>query len=123
MNQKNILTWDDVAYASRITTGGSKQEWEALELIWQAWEIIIKAGLTTYSNKPEFLQVVIRFVAVVSFYLELLNEDNWQSYVDYYITEWIKAIKMPDDYLQYIIECVCSLALPLVLCQDSFEGL
>ncbi|MEH2464819.1 McrB family protein [Nostoc sp.] len=114
MNQKNILTWGDVAYASRIATVGSEQEWEALELIWQAWEIIIKAGLTTYSNKPEFLQVVIRFVAVVSFYLELLNEDNWQSYVYYYITEWIKAIKMPDDYLKYIIECVCSLALPLV---------
>ena len=114
MNQKNILTWGDVAYASRIATGGSENEWEALELIWQAWEIIIQAGLTTYSNKPEFLQVVIRFVAVVSFYLELLNEDNWQFYVYYYIIEWIKAIKMPDDYIQYIIECVYSLALPLV---------
>ncbi|MEH2066989.1 MAG: AAA family ATPase [Nostoc sp.] len=114
MNQKNILTWGDVAYASRIATVGSKYEWEALELIWQAWEIIIQAGLTTYSNKPEFLQVVIRFVAVVSFYLELLNEDDWQYYVYYYMIEWIRAIKMADDYLQYIIECVDSLALPLI---------
>lgn len=113
MNQKNILTWGDVAYASRIATVGSKHEWEALELIWQAWEIIIQAGLTTYSNKPEFLQVVIRFVAVVSFYLELLNEDDWQYYV-YYMIQWIRAIRMADDSLQYIIECVDSLALPLV---------
>ncbi|MEH1985568.1 MULTISPECIES: McrB family protein [unclassified Nostoc] len=114
MNQKNILTWSDVAYASRIATGGSKQEWEALELIWQAWEIIIQARLTTYSNKLEFLQVVIRFVAVVSFYLELLDEDDWQYYVYYYIIDWIKAIRMADDYLEYTIECVYSLALPLV---------
>ncbi|MEH2400268.1 McrB family protein [Nostoc sp.] len=114
MNQKNILTWGDVAYASRIATVGSKHEWEALELIWQAWEIIIQAGLTTYSNKPEFLQVVIRFVAVVSFYLELLNEDDWQYYVYYYMIQWIRAIRMADDYLQYIIECVNSLALPLI---------
>ncbi|MHC5615236.1 MAG: McrB family protein [Nostoc sp.] len=114
MNQKNILTWGDVAYASRIATVGSEHEWEALELIWQAWEIIIQAGLTTYSNKPEFLQVIIHFVALVSFYLELLNEDDWQYYAYYYMSEWIRAIRMADDSLQYIIECVDSLALPLV---------
>jgi hypothetical protein len=30
------------------------------------------------------------------------------------MSEWIRAIRMADDYLQYIIECVDSLALPLV---------
>ncbi|MEH2242950.1 McrB family protein [Nostoc sp.] len=115
MNQKNILTWDDVAYASRIATGGSKQEWEALELIWQAWEIIIHAGLATYSNKRELLQVVIRFFAIISFYLELFNDYCWKYYVYNYSVEWLKAIKITNEYNEYIIDCVDALDCPLVL--------
>ncbi|MBN3944876.1 hypothetical protein [Nostoc sp. NMS9] len=115
MNQKNILTWGDVAYASRIATGGSKQEWEALELIWQAWEIIIHAGLATYSNKRELLQVVIRFFAIISFYLELFNDYCWKYYVYNYSVEWLKAIKITNEYNEYIIDCVDALDCPLVL--------
>ncbi|MHC5732075.1 MAG: hypothetical protein ACYTXY_50030, partial [Nostoc sp.] len=43
-----------------------------------------------------------------------MNEDDWQYYAYYYMSEWIRAIRMADDSLQYIIECVDSLALPLV---------
>lgn len=114
MNQKNILTWGDVAYASRIATGGSKQEWEALELIWQAWEIIIYTGLATYSNKRELLLVVIRFFAIVSFYLEFFNDYYWEYYINNYSREWLKGIHIIPDYNEYIIDCVNGLCCPIL---------
>ncbi|MBC1300202.1 hypothetical protein GNF11_36045, partial [Nostoc sp. UCD122] len=114
MNQKNILTWGDVAYASRIATGGSKQEWEALELIWQAWEIIIYTGLATYSNKRELLLVVIRFFAIVSFYLEFFNDYYWEYYIIYYSTEWLEGIHITHEYNEYIIDHVNDLRFPIL---------
>ncbi|MEH2420712.1 MAG: hypothetical protein V7K48_07120 [Nostoc sp.] len=114
MNQKNILTWGDVAYASRIATGGSKQEWEALELIWQAWEIIVYTGLANYSNKRELLLVVIRFFAIVSFYLEFFNDYYWEYYINNYSREWLKGIHITHEYYEYIIDCVNALRCPIL---------
>ncbi|MEH1835774.1 MAG: AAA family ATPase [Nostoc sp.] len=114
MNQKNILTWGDVAYASRIATGGSKQEWEALELIWQAWEIIVYTGLGNYSNKGELLLVVIRFFAIVSFYLEFFNDYYWEYYINNYSREWLKGIHITHEYNEYIIDCVNALHCPIL---------
>ncbi|MDF5730831.1 MAG: AAA family ATPase [Rhizonema sp. PD38] len=70
-------------------------EWRALELIRLAWEILIEAGLATYSTKTELCQVVIRFLALVSFYVEFCNDGNdWECYIKPYFKEWIKVINL-----------------------------
>ncbi|BAZ52045.1 ATPase [Nostoc sp. NIES-4103] len=80
MNDKNILNWGDVAYTVRVALYGLKQEWEALEWMWQSWEIIINTGLATYSNTLELYDIVLRFLALFSFLVEL--SDDW--YTSYY---------------------------------------
>ncbi|MBW4446326.1 MAG: hypothetical protein KME38_05450 [Spirirestis rafaelensis WJT71-NPBG6] len=70
MSKNKILTWGDVAYATRIYTAGFDHEWEALEWMWQSWEMLIQSGLATYTN-IELSQVVLRFLALISFLMEL----------------------------------------------------
>lgn len=78
MSNKKVVIWGDVAYAARITFAETViQEWEALEWTWQAWEILIESGLATYSTKIELYKVVVRFLALIGFYLEFCNED-WE---------------------------------------------
>ena len=86
MSNTKVVIWGDVAYAARITFAETVvQEWEALEWTWQAWEILIQAGLATYSTKIELYKVVVRFLALVGFYLEFCNEDPWDDWSEYYL--------------------------------------
>lgn len=119
MIKRNIITWADVAYTVRITTGKSNQQWEVLELIWESWEIIIEAGLATYSNRPEFLQVFIRFCAVVSFFLELFNGYCWKDYVELYLIDWLENIKINPSHQEYVIEYIDKNLTPLNLDFES----
>lgn len=84
MSQNKILTWGDVAYAARIYTAGFDHEWEALEWMWQSWEILIQSGLASYENNIELCQVVLRFLALATFLIELCD-DSYDSY--YYLDE------------------------------------
>ncbi|BCL36297.1 McrB family protein [Nostoc sp. MS1] len=79
MNDTKILSWGDVTYTVRIALSGLKHEWEALDWMWQAWEIIINAGLATYSSRLELCEVVLRFFALFSFLFEV-SEDWEDSY-------------------------------------------
>ncbi|OUL32726.1 AAA family ATPase [Nostoc sp. 106C] len=106
MIKQNIITWADVAYAVRITTGGCDQEWELLELIWEAWEIIIEAGLATYSNQQEFWQVFLRFCAIVSLFLELVDGECWEYYVEVHLLDWLENLKINASFDEYIIDYI-----------------
>ncbi|MDZ7962095.1 MAG: AAA family ATPase [Aulosira sp. DedQUE10] len=122
MIKKNTITWADVAYAVRITTGGFDQEWELLELIWEAWEIIIEAGLATYSNQQEFWQVFLRFCAIVSLFLELVNGDCWEYYVEVYSLDWLENIKINAYYDEDRIEYIDKL-LPILKSEIDSDNL
>jgi len=69
-----------------------------LELIWQSWEVLIQAGLATYSNDIELCQVVIRFLALVSFCIESCDDDTWEYYLASFAIEWIEAININNVY-------------------------
>lgn len=74
-SELNTLTWIDVEDAAELAFGGFEHpglEFGALEWANQAWEILIEAGLATYSINDELerSQVVIRFLALADFYLE-----------------------------------------------------
>ncbi|MBW4608745.1 MAG: hypothetical protein KME22_16465 [Hassallia sp. WJT32-NPBG1] len=70
MSKNKILTWGNVTYAARIYTPGFDHECEALEWMWQSWEMLIQSELATYTN-IELSQVVLRFLALISFFMEL----------------------------------------------------
>ncbi|BAY21953.1 ATPase [Calothrix sp. NIES-2100] len=122
MIKKNTITWADVAYAVRITTEGCDQEWELLELIWEAWEIIIEAGLATYSNQQEFWQVFLRFCAIVSLFLELVGGDCWEYYVEVYLFDWLENIKNSAYFDEYIIEYIDKI-LPILNSEIDSDNL
>jgi 5-methylcytosine-specific restriction protein B len=73
MSNTKVVSWGDVAYAARIAFAESVYEWEALEWTWQAWEILIQAGLATYSSIIELYEVVIRFFAILTFYFDFYD--------------------------------------------------
>jgi 5-methylcytosine-specific restriction protein B len=108
MSKNEILTWGDVAYAARIYTAGFDHEREALEWMWQSWEMLIQSGLATYTN-IELSQVVLRFLALISFLMELYDDwYNYESYYDgqYWYIDLIQKIKVNDfsfdDFIEYI---------------------
>ncbi len=79
MSNTKVVSWGDVAYAARIAFAESVvYEWEALEWMWQAWEIVIQAGLATYSSKIELYEVVIRFFALLTFYFDFYDYFYWK---------------------------------------------
>jgi hypothetical protein len=78
MSNTKVVSWGDVAYAARIAFAESEYEWEALEWTWQAWEILIQAGLATYSSKIELYEVVIRFFALLTFYFDFYDYFYWK---------------------------------------------
>lgn len=109
MSKNKILTWGDVAYAARIYTAGFDHEWEALEWMWQSWEMVIQSGLATYKTNIELSKVVLRFLALTSFLMELY--DDWYNYDSYYDVEYwymdlIQQIKVNDFSFDYFIEYI-----------------
>jgi hypothetical protein len=96
-SESNTLTWSDVEDAAELAFRGFEHpglEFGALEWANQAWEILIQAGLATYSINDELerSQVVIRFLALAGFYIEFRSV-AWEEYVepDYY--GWARTLK------------------------------
>ncbi len=93
-SESNTLTWSDVEDAAELAFRGFEHpglEFGALEWANQAWEILIQAGLATYSINDELerSQVVIRFLALADFYLEFCSvaweeshEPNYRLWAD-----------------------------------------
>jgi tetratricopeptide (TPR) repeat protein len=93
-SESNTLTWSDVEDAAELAFRGFEPpglEFGALEWANQAWEILIQAGLATYSINDELerSQVVIRFLALADFYLEFCSvaweeshEPNYRLWAD-----------------------------------------
>jgi len=108
-SESNTLTWSDVEDAAELAFTGFEHpglEFGALEWTKQAWEILLEAGLATYSMNDELerSQVVIRFLALVDFYLEFCSiaweeshEPNYRLWADtleiihYYAKELISS--------------------------------
>ena len=108
ISKNEILTWGDVAYAAIIYTAGFDHEREALEWMWQSWEMLIQSGLATYTY-IELSQVVLRFLALISFLMELYDDwYNYESYYDgqYWYIDLIQKIKVNDfsfdEFIEYI---------------------
>ncbi|MDQ2731005.1 MAG: hypothetical protein M3Y56_05050, partial [Armatimonadota bacterium] len=63
------VTWEDVescaAEVLQIWNDGSELEWAE-----GAWNILAQAGLTHYSHAVEYHQVILRFFALCSLYLD-----------------------------------------------------
>lgn len=103
MSHKKILTWGDVAYTARMATFGLNEEWQALEWIWQTWEILIQLNLTMYSNNLELCHVVIRFLVIVSFFFECCENYHWEYYVESYVLKFIENINISNSSKKDII--------------------
>jgi 5-methylcytosine-specific restriction protein B len=69
---------------------GNQQE---LEWVKQAWESLIKARLATYSSKNEYCDVIIRFLALIDFYLEFCGV-AWQEYIEPDYVQWVKKLQL-----------------------------
>ncbi|MEW5855907.1 MAG: AAA family ATPase, partial [Cyanobacteriota bacterium] len=106
MSNQNILSWGDVSYAARNICTSLDHELGAVEWIWDAWEILIQSGLVTYSTKTEYCEVVIRFMALVGFYLECCEDYSfdWEEYVEANCLEWVEDFKLRHSYIKQIIE-------------------
>ncbi|MEY3402053.1 MAG: hypothetical protein RLZZ86_1668 [Cyanobacteriota bacterium] len=87
MNKKQIIAWGDISYIVRVITSEYlDHEWQFLELIWEAWSIIIDNGMATYSNKLELCQVLLRFIAILSFSFEFRFNywhNDWELLFNY----------------------------------------
>jgi 5-methylcytosine-specific restriction protein B len=92
MSSTKVVRWGDVAYVARIAFAESVQKWEALEWTWQAWEILLQAGLATYSTKIELYEVIVRFFALISFYIEFHNYDSWEYWDcwEYWVEDYLE---------------------------------
>ncbi|MFB2936264.1 McrB family protein [Aerosakkonemataceae cyanobacterium BLCC-F154] len=70
----DILTWSNLDYIAELAFCEIDDQLEIEEGSWewieQAWEIIIQAGMASYSTEIEHCQVVIRFLALFAFYIE-----------------------------------------------------
>lgn len=85
MQQAKTLTWNDVADAAdlafNIWVGQPELRWAK-----QAWELIIKAGLATYTNELERCKAVTRFLALGGLYHDFCkvawDEKDEPNYVE-----------------------------------------
>ena len=112
MSSEKVVKWSDVAYAARIALAECvDEEWKAFEWIWQAWEILLQSGLTKYSTKIELYEVVVRFFALVYFYIEFCNDSPWEEWDECYL-EWAEAILI-DDFNPQEISIYADFFIPL----------
>lgn len=105
MSSKYILAWVDVAYTASQVYTSIKQEWEALEWTWQAWEIFIQAELATYSSETQYCLVVIRFIALVGCCLEYCNDYSfdWEDYVESDCLELAEYFELSNSLVKQLI--------------------
>jgi 5-methylcytosine-specific restriction protein B len=123
MSSRKVVKWSDVAYAARIALAESvDEEWKAYEWIWQAWEILIQSGLTKYSTKIELYEVVVRFFALVCFYIEFCNDSPWEEWVgvEGYL-EWAGAILI-DDFNPQELSIYAEFFIPLHNKYSNIKG-
>ncbi|NEP60139.1 MAG: AAA domain-containing protein [Symploca sp. SIO2G7] len=83
-SESNTLTWGDIKDAAELAFRGFENpglEFGALEWAKEAWEILINSDLATYSDETQRNQVIIRFLALASFYLEFCHV-AWEEDVD-----------------------------------------
>ncbi|MEP0858534.1 hypothetical protein [Trichocoleus sp. DQ-U1] len=106
MSDRNILAWGNVYYAARKICTSVEQDLGALEWILQAWQILIQSGLATYSSETEYCEVVIRFMALIGFYLESCEDYgfDWEEYVEANCLKWVENFKLSNSDIKQIIE-------------------
>ena len=66
-NMESILSWEDVESVAKQAFSIWEDQPE-LKRAKQAWEIIIEAGLATYSHEDERCEAAIRFLALCGIY-------------------------------------------------------
>ncbi len=106
-SESSTLRWSDVEGAAELAFVGFDQpglEFGALEWARETWDILIQAGLATYStdDETERSQVVIRFLAVASFYLEFCSVAWEESYKPNYRV-WADALEIVHFYARELI--------------------
>lgn len=110
-SQSNTLTWSDVENTAQLAFTKLDQpelEWGALEWSWQAWEILVQAGLATYSTQTQRNQLIIRFLALTALYLEFRSV-ALEEYVELDYYGWAKNLNFDHyDAAHYYAEEVFS---------------
>ncbi|MBD2014618.1 AAA family ATPase [Microcoleus sp. FACHB-53] len=92
MSNTRTLTWSKVEYTAQLAfdVWGDQRE---VEWAKQAWESLIKAGLTTYSTKTEYCHVIIRFFALIDLYLGF-SRIAWGKYIEPDYFPWAKKLQI-----------------------------
>lgn len=110
MSNKEVLIWGNLASVAKVALCEWIEQQElqqrALEWTWQSWEILLQAGLATYSSETEYCEVVIRFIALVGFYLESCNDYgfDWEEYLEYDFLKWLEEFELSASDVRQLIE-------------------
>lgn len=109
MSNKKVLIWGNLASVTKVALCEWIEQQElqqrALEWTWQAWEILLQAGLATYSSETEYCEVVIRFIALVGFYVESCNDSgfSWEEYLEYDCLKWLEELELSASDVKQLI--------------------
>lgn len=107
--KQNTVTWSNLEYvleyAEWIFAEFKQPELRerALEWLKQAWEILSRAGMATYSTDKQLCEVEIRCMSLVDLYLEFYGV-VWEDYVELDYLEWAGEFGLSDYHIRYLID-------------------